>query len=228
VRQEHVASLGSIKTPLTVTDRIAFWARLHERLARLGNRVDGAAQGKVLAAVHGRVPMVTADERQALQLENAKLDAKQWSSIHDLHAGTVEDHKRHAAKVAGIIANAEHEAEQASAHAKAARERVERIERGENVEGGLGKPADFEQIVREAGWTTRDITHARLIAALPEEVLPLIVDASTGAAERAGWATARRLARELAQMPDGDEVEDTRLAESKAREEATADPKSAE
>ena len=35
VRQEYLASLGSITVSPSVADRIAFWARLHERLAKL-------------------------------------------------------------------------------------------------------------------------------------------------------------------------------------------------
>ena len=66
VRHEHVASLGSIETPPTIADRIAFWSRLHERLGRLSNRIDGEMQGKVLGAVHARVPMITPDEQRAL------------------------------------------------------------------------------------------------------------------------------------------------------------------
>jgi len=40
VRHEHIASLGSIETPLTVANRVAFWQRVHERLAKLSNRID--------------------------------------------------------------------------------------------------------------------------------------------------------------------------------------------
>jgi hypothetical protein len=36
---------------------------------------------------------------------------------------------------------------------------MERIERGETVEGGLGKPANVERIMREAGMTDADIRH---------------------------------------------------------------------
>jgi predicted N-formylglutamate amidohydrolase len=59
-----------------------FWQKLHERLAKLSNRVDAAAQGKVLAEVHSRVPMVTADEQRALQLENAEAEARFWEHFH--------------------------------------------------------------------------------------------------------------------------------------------------
>jgi hypothetical protein len=59
VRHEHVASLGTAATPLTIAARVDFWTRLHQRLGRLSNRVDAAMQAKVLGAVHARVPMPT-------------------------------------------------------------------------------------------------------------------------------------------------------------------------
>jgi hypothetical protein len=52
VRHEHVASLGSIGVPPSVADRVAFWSQLHQRLARLSNRVDADTQSKILGAVH--------------------------------------------------------------------------------------------------------------------------------------------------------------------------------
>jgi hypothetical protein len=72
VRHEHVASLGSIETPLSVAARIEFWRGLQERLAQLSNRLDAETRGKIMGAVHARVPMVMPDEQRALQLENAK------------------------------------------------------------------------------------------------------------------------------------------------------------
>jgi len=65
VRHEHLASLGSIETPLSVATRIEFWRRLHERLDQLSNRLDAETRGKVMDAVHARVPMVTPDEQRA-------------------------------------------------------------------------------------------------------------------------------------------------------------------
>jgi hypothetical protein len=47
---EHIASLGSIAMSPSIADRIAFWGRLHQRLAKLSNRVDANTHGKVLAA----------------------------------------------------------------------------------------------------------------------------------------------------------------------------------
>ena len=40
VRHEHIASFGSVEVPLSVEDRLAFWQRLHDRLAKLSNRLD--------------------------------------------------------------------------------------------------------------------------------------------------------------------------------------------
>jgi hypothetical protein len=62
VVHEHIASLGSVETPPAIHQRIAFWRRLHERLAKLDNRIDPATQGKLLGDIHSRVPMVTPDE----------------------------------------------------------------------------------------------------------------------------------------------------------------------
>ena len=65
VRREHVASLGSIETPLSVNARSEFWRGLHERLDQLSNRLDPETRGKVMDAVHARVPIVTPDEQHA-------------------------------------------------------------------------------------------------------------------------------------------------------------------
>ena len=196
VRHEHVSSLGSVETPLTVAGRIEFWGRLHERLARLSNRLDSETQSKVLGAVHARVPMPTADEQRGLQLENAKTDADQWEWIHGTHAAMVQDHKGLAAMVADKIAEGETCAAEAAAKAKVARERVEGIERGENVEGGLGEPLDaknVEKILRAAGYTTSDLRHARVLAELPEESLKKLSEARMVAAERAERRAARKM-----------------------------------
>jgi hypothetical protein len=62
VRHEHIASLGSVEMPPSVEARITFWTRLHDRLGKLGNRVDPTTQAKILGDVHMRIPMVTPEE----------------------------------------------------------------------------------------------------------------------------------------------------------------------
>ena len=118
----------------------------------------------MLGAVHAKVPMVTADEQRALQLENAKADAQFWDRMADMYAGTATDHKGLAARAERTAAEGEVERAKAAEHAARAKERVERIERGENVEGGLGKQQiDVEAILIDAGWTKADFKRARLL-----------------------------------------------------------------
>jgi hypothetical protein len=207
VQHEHIASLGAVPTPPSVADRIAFWQHLHERLGKLANRVNAEAQGKVLGAIHAKVPMVTADEQRALQLENAKADAQFWDNMTGLHASTVEDHKGLVAVAERKIASREAERATAAEHAAKARDRVARIERGEDVQGGLGEPPltyqRMRRILRDTGMTNSDIDHAELLhevakAMGDDEVISTMVDAALKASGRAEKAALRRLARRLA------------------------------
>jgi hypothetical protein len=210
VRHEHIASLGSAPITPTTADRIAFWSALHERLAKLGNRLVGEAQGKVLGAVHARIPMVTADEQRALQLENAESDERFWTRMHGLNHATAEDNKGLATVAANKIANAQTAAANAATKAAIAKDRAERIKRGENVEGGLGKPMDYEEFVRilhAAGFSNADIAHVQRVAELAgvlgednwEDILQLIVKGSNDAADRYRRNAVRRVMRALQQ-----------------------------
>jgi hypothetical protein len=150
-----------------VADRITFWARLHERLSKLSNRIDAADHGKLLGAIHARVPMVTTDEQRALQLENAKADADFWNRLSDMHGATAADHKGLAARAERSAAEGEVERAKAAEHAARAKERIERIERGDNVEGGLSKQQiDIKAVLIDAGWTKADFRRARRLAEL--------------------------------------------------------------
>jgi hypothetical protein len=210
VRHEHVASLGAIATPPTIADRIAFWQRSHERLAKLSNRVTAEQHAKVLGAIHKRVPMVTADEQRDLQRANAEADAQFWDGIADVYADTVEDHEGLVAFAESKIANMEAQRADAAENAAKAKDRIARLERGETVEGGLGKPMtaeDAERICRAAGMTASDLRHAQVLAALPEAAIPLIVQAAVEGSDRAAKRTARKLlAYLLAKLDDDDDA----------------------
>jgi hypothetical protein len=164
VRHQHVASLGSIVTEPTIADRIAFWQRVNERLEALGNRI-GPEAAKIIAALHGRVPIPTIEEQRELKLENARADERFFQRLADWHEAHAADHKALAA-----AANARSAGDEAAASANAqrateARERIERIEAGDEVPGGFGKPigdAEMMSILKAAGLTAADIRHIRL------------------------------------------------------------------
>jgi hypothetical protein len=162
VRNEHIVSFGSIEWRPTVDVRIAFWQRLHERLAKLSNRVNATSQAKILGDIHARVPMVTLDEQRALQLESAKANEQFWASLHDMHADIVEGHRGLASTAERTAAQGQAEMAKVAEARDIAADRRERLERGEDVPGGLSKPfnrEDAERILRENGFTASDIQH---------------------------------------------------------------------
>ncbi|MGP0084638.1 MAG: hypothetical protein ACLP0B_13555 [Steroidobacteraceae bacterium] len=200
VQHEHVASFGSVEWPPSVEDRLAFWQRLHERLAKLSNRVDARAQARILGDVHARIPMVTLDEQRALQLRNAEADEWFWSSLHDMHAGTVEDHKGLAASVERKVVDGQTEMAKAAIQRDTAKDRRERLERGEDVPGGLGKRftwEDAQRICREAGMTASDIRHCINLTMLAEGDLSDLKVKVLAAMRRAEKAAVRAMLRRL-------------------------------
>lgn len=160
VRHEHVAGLGTIEMPLTVDGRIEFWRRLHERLGRLANRFDTAALGKVVDEVHARIPMVTAEEIRAHQLENTEAEEHFWQHLAEMQTELAASNDHLAASAQQTATEAKAQAEYASGNAAAARDRGERLKRGEAVAGGLRKPMDMEQTMRAAGMTAASIRRA--------------------------------------------------------------------
>jgi hypothetical protein len=148
VRQEHIASLGSIALPPTVASRMAFWARIHQHIAQLSNRVDC---NKILGALFARIPMPTAEEQRALQLENAKADAQFCGMLGDMCAERIEGHKALVAAANKQIADDEAEKAKAANDAATARERLAKIERGEDVKGGFGKAMTYKDLERLFG-----------------------------------------------------------------------------
>jgi len=143
VRAEHIASLGSISLPLTVADRIQFWHRLHERLARLGNRV----------------PMPTMDELHAEQLKNAEDDERFWQTVSDTQKEMAEGYELTAAAAGANAVAARAAMTEAAERAAAIHERIEQLKRGESV-SGFTKPLSCKEALRKMGWTASDVRHA--------------------------------------------------------------------
>jgi hypothetical protein len=84
VRHEHIASLGSVPLAMTTADRMAFWAKLHQCLAALANRVEATQQASIMGVVHARIPMPTQAEQQAELVERAREDVEQWQQIAEM------------------------------------------------------------------------------------------------------------------------------------------------
>jgi hypothetical protein len=101
VHHNHIASLGSIPNGRSLADRIAFWSKLHQRLATRGNRVDRAMQGVVLIAIHTRIPMPTQDEQRVLQIKHARENARFWTTMSEVQAEQIAELKGVAAKTLG-------------------------------------------------------------------------------------------------------------------------------
>jgi hypothetical protein len=167
VRHSHVASLGAITVSPSAADRIAFWTKLHQRLATLANRIDGPTHGKILAAVHAQIPMPTPDDQRAVQLENAKADARFWATISDAQADQIAGLKGIAASAAQRAAKAEPAATEAADKARKAAERLARAERGEDA-GGIGRPMTREDLIKALGFKPAELRHCVRVAEIGE------------------------------------------------------------
>jgi hypothetical protein len=166
---------------------------------RLGNRVGPDDQAKVYAALHARIPMVTPHEQRAIQEANAEGDEQFWDAMRDIGASSVEEYKALIARAETKIAEHAAGAAEAGERAQAAKDRLERIRRGESVPGDLGKPFDAERALKAAGFTERDLRRMRLLASLTEAEMKQ-ASAKTcaevvGAADRAAEREARRIIR---------------------------------
>jgi hypothetical protein len=165
-RSHVVATLPSIPDPWDTPDRLTFWRRLHERFATLGNRVDAATAAKLIAAIHARVPMPVADDQVAHKLTVARHDADVFGSVAEGVSEMIEGKRAMIAQLQADIAELDSARDQCDAGAASAQDRIERLERGEDVPGGLGKPVDPEDVLRRAGFGDADLRHLRVVHAM--------------------------------------------------------------
>ncbi len=98
---------------------------------------------------------MTPEELRSLQLENAKADAKFWDAL----GSSSEARAALSRELAAEAERAAEAAKDASERASVAQERIEALERGESVAGGLGKPLDCADILRKAGCSNADMRH---------------------------------------------------------------------
>jgi hypothetical protein len=196
MQSEHIAGLGTVDADVSVRERIAFWAKLPERLARLGNRVGPDAHAKIYGALHARIPMVTPDEQRALQDENAEAGERFWDTMRDVGASLIEGHKAVIATAETAIAGAAPMVSDADEALEAIKGRREKIRRGENVAGGLGKPLDMRAALIAAGFEPDQLRRAELLASLTKAEFETLL-ARTNASELVNKASDREARRIL-------------------------------
>jgi hypothetical protein len=167
VRQEHVADLGSINMlEASAEDRVAFWRRLHERLSRLGNRIDPAKLGAILAAINARVPMATVDELPAVRVGRAERSLRQWRLHLEGCQEQVALHQQLKADVERKIDQWTKEAARAQANAEAAQAAL--VDPAKPVPPDLSR-AEINRILRGAGITKQKAHRMRKLAAMSDE-----------------------------------------------------------
>jgi hypothetical protein len=168
VQAEHIAALGSVDVALSVRERFAFWAKLPERLARLGNRVGPNDQEKFYAAINARVPLVKPGEQREIQAENAKDDERFWDAMMGISASNIEGHKRIIASSEAVVARETQAVNETAERIERARERLAKLARGEDVVGGLGKKLDIFAMTKAAGITPRMMKRMQTLAELSQ------------------------------------------------------------
>ena len=165
VRAEHVAALGSIAQPANII-RLGRVLAIPARAARKAGEPP-PDPGPVYAAIHARIPLPTAEQRAAM-IETAEADARLWERLRDMHQSTADEHKEFAGDIERKVQEGRTAAARAAEDAAAANERVTKLKRGEAVNGGLHRPFDVRQAFRDAGWSARDMAHARNMSQLSE------------------------------------------------------------
>jgi hypothetical protein len=148
--------------------------------------------------------MTGANDQRTVQLENAKADVSFWGGLAEMHDATIEDHKRLIEIATKAIAKAEAAKKDAADNVTIAKDRVERIERGEDVPGGLSKPMtreDMAKILRDEGFTTADIKHCDVVHAIGtygEDAWNIFLEQVHLRQEKEAKRTARDMLRSLA------------------------------
>jgi hypothetical protein len=200
VQAEHIGALGSVDADVSVRSRLAFWAKLPQRLAALGNRLGADDEPKIRGVLHSRIPMVTPDEQRAVQAENFKDDEHFWDTMRDLNASHIEGHKAQIALAEAKVAEMEPEVAKAAEEVEVARTRLAKLKRGEDVAGGLGKRLDLRALIKAPGLTLSLVRRAELFASLTEAefealLAPDQMKRRTDAEDKAFDREARRLIR---------------------------------
>jgi hypothetical protein len=178
VQHCHVAGLGSVPLSASPTDRISFWIRLRQRLSRLANRLDDATQAEVLAAVHARIPIPTADEQEAARNAGREANSGLFAALRDKHRGLADVYRR--------------EAERESAAAEA----INGLEAA-HARRPMTR-ADMRRFLKSIGMTAAELGDWQDVAALCDQlgedrIIPMLAREGVAAGDRARRRAMRSL-----------------------------------
>jgi hypothetical protein len=180
VYQSHIASLGSVAVPPLPADRVRFWISMDQRLARLSNRLGDEAREAILAAVHARIPIPTAEDQEAVRAGGREANAPLFGVLRDKHRALADVYRR--------------EAERQAATAEA----VDGLEAAHASRPMT--PADARRFLRQIGWTAAELRRSRDLAALcqrwgEDRIIEMIAKEGMQAGNRAQSRAVRSLKR---------------------------------
>jgi hypothetical protein len=170
VRQQHVASLGSIPPGMTVQDRVKFWTQLHPRLSRLDNRLGPAERARIMGELYAVVPMVPINDAIAGKVDVARRNMDTSTRLRDMFQETVDNQKVMLAKLQRDIAEGEAQVAKMDEAVKRDEHKLNRLEAGEDVP--VVTELDYgavRAICKKAGWTRSMFHRAALMARLDDE-----------------------------------------------------------
>lgn len=178
VRQSHVASLGSVPLPPSPADRVRFWVKAHQRLATLSNRLDDETRGAILAAIHARVPIPTAEDQEAARNAGREANAALFAALRDKHRGLADLYRRETEKQT------------------AAAEAVDGLETA--YASRPMKQVEMRRFLKLIGWTDAELRHSRDLEALcrllgEDRIIPMLAEHAVAAGDKARHRAVRSL-----------------------------------
>jgi hypothetical protein len=92
-RRRHVASIGSVAIEAdeatSVRDRVQLWKALHLRIGAL--QLGHEVAGRLMGALHARIPMPTPEETGSVERWHAESDLTWWSGMHRCTDDSIAD-----------------------------------------------------------------------------------------------------------------------------------------
>jgi hypothetical protein len=178
VRQSHVASLGSVPLPPSPADGVRFWVKAHRRLATLGNRLDDEMRETIMATIHARIPIPTAEDQEAARNSGREANAALFAALRDKHRALADAYSRE------------------SAQQTAAAEAVNGLEAAH-----ASRPmtrAETRRFLKSIGMTAAELRHCEELSALSElvgedRIVPMLAEHGVQAGDRARRRAARSL-----------------------------------